>query len=170
MECSKTGKMNVRNCTEIQRREVCVGCLGLALVTRALRSWPRALPLGTRCTRGLGFKAMPRLCLGDSRAALVAPGFKAMPQVCLGDLRAALVASASRPCLGFALVTRALHSWPRAPPLGMRSCLGFALATSVLCLWPRAPPSGTLYDHGLGQRLWPQLRLNLNKNTNMINM
>ncbi len=72
MECFKIGKMKVRNCIEILHREVPVGCLGLALVTRVLRLWPPALPLGTRCARGLGFEAMtclwPWLCLNNLTA------------------------------------------------------------------------------------------------------
>jgi hypothetical protein len=92
MECSKTSKMKVRNCTEILHREVRVGCLGLALMTRALPSWPWALPLGTRA-RGLGFKPVPWLCLGDLRTVFVASGSA------LGDLLR-LCPWASRPCLG----------------------------------------------------------------------
>ncbi len=179
------GEMKVRNCAEIMHREVCMGCLGLASVTRALRSWPWAPPLGTCCARGLGFEAMPWLCLGDLRAALVALGsilgdsLRLCPRAsrpCLGlasvtrALRSWPWLLASRPCLGFALVTCVLRSWPQAPPLGMRPCLGFALATHALRSWPWATPSGTRYARGLGQQLWPRLCLYLNKNTNMINM
>ena len=106
MACSKMVEMKVRNCTEILHREVCVGCLDLALVTCVLRSWPWAPPSGTRCARGLSFEAMPRLCLGDLHAALMALGSA------LGDsLR--LCPRALRPCLGFALVTRVLCLWPQ---------------------------------------------------------
>jgi hypothetical protein len=106
MECSKMGKMKVRNCTEILHRKVRVGSLGLASVTCALCSWPQALPLGTRWARGLGFEAMPWLCLGDSRAALVALGSA------LGD-SLLLCPRALRPCLSFALVTCTLRLLPR---------------------------------------------------------
>jgi hypothetical protein len=99
MECSKTGKMKVRNCAEILHREVRVGCLGLALMTCVLCSWPWAPPLETCCAHGLGFKAIPRLCLGELRAALVASGSA------LGDLLH-FCPRALTPCLGFALVNR----------------------------------------------------------------
>jgi hypothetical protein len=68
------GEMEVRKLRRNSAQRGSVACLGFALVTHTLRLWPQALPLGTCCARIPGFRGLPLLCLGDSRAALLASG------------------------------------------------------------------------------------------------